>query len=243
MRRLLVVLAVVGCEPRTRTGPPVEDNEVERDGRPAARAVRDAGADGSAAVIPIAPALLAAPAWIGRELRTGLIAPQSTLATWTLQRDGNQAVLTVDRQTASGMDSTIGPWSAKQTRRYVGTFETSRQRLRFTLADGAERLELVCSRSVAIAAGAAAVRKPGRHRAGTEECGDRGGWSPARTRQVHVLRCRQPDDEPEDRDTDRVDLRLAAAPGIEYLYVNDDCIMQGGGWRVLAVDGAVAPVR
>jgi len=36
---------------------------------------------------------------------------------------------------------------------------------------------------------------------------------------------------------------FAPAPGVEWLYVNDDCVMQGGGFRWIAKDGAIASER
>ena len=65
--------------------------------------------------------------------------------------------------------------------------------------------------------------------------GDPGKFAPAATKKVEVLSCKHPDfDAP---------MIFGRAPGIEYLHVNDDCNMQGGGYRAIAADGSVAPVR
>jgi len=42
---------------------------------------------------------------------------------------------------------------------------------------------------------------------------------------------------------DPVPMPFADAPGVEYVHVNDDCDQQGGGYRAIAADGSVAPVR
>lgn len=66
------------------------------------------------------------------------------------------------------------------------------------------------------------------------ECGDTGAFSPATTEKVQVLLC---------TDEDEVRYAFAEGPGVEWLYVNDDCVMQGGGFRRIADDLSIAAPR
>jgi hypothetical protein len=65
---------------------------------------------------------------------------------------------------------------------------------------------------------------------------------PARTGKVEALRCGV--SETDDPTADRMEeMAFTAEPGVEFLAINDDCIMQGGGCRRIARDGSVANVR
>lgn len=265
MRRLVAVLILVGCDrsaPRNNpSSAPPASPQTTAAADPAIDAPGPSVAPGVAPAPPapstppaappgptplVIPASLArAPAQIGRVFHTGLIVRQSTLTTWTLRRDGGQALLTIDEQvSATRMSEDLGPWSAPTTRTFLGAAKTERTKTTFTLSDGTETRTLVCSPSAVSAAGATAVRRPGRRKPGQEECGDQGTWAPARRHLVNVLRCRDAaEDDTDDGESGDPDLRFARAPGIEFLYVNDDCSMQGGGWRDIPKDGSVAPPR
>ena len=39
-------------------------------------------------------------------------------------------------------------------------------------------------------------------------------------------------------DNDGMELAFAPSPGIEWLFVNDDCL-QGGGWRLVPADRSI----
>ena len=93
---------------------------------------------------------------------------------------------------------------------------------RFTFADA--KLELDCERDKLDVVGATAVRacqgkQPGR-------------WAPAATTKLDVLSCKLAGFD--------VPMPFAAAPGVEYVQINDAC---GGGYRAIAPDGGVAPTR
>ena len=44
-------------------------------------------------------------------------------------------------------------------------------------------------------------------------------------------------------DVSPVEFTFGEAPGIEFLFVNDDCIIQGGGLRRVPSDGSVSAIR
>jgi hypothetical protein len=193
--------------------------------------------------VPALPAELAnAPAWIYREFSTGQIRRDSTLTTFTLRRHTTRAMLTVDEQVARhpGLKS-IGPWSARSTKLYVGTVEQRHPSVRLVLAHGSDTLDLTCKPGTLAVAGATAVRRPNPTKPGQEECGDRGRWVPGATRKLEALRCELV---PQDEDPDRGErYAFVPAPGIEFLYVNDDCVIQGGGYRAIPKDGSIGAVR
>jgi hypothetical protein len=90
-----------------------------------------------------------------------------------------------------------------------------------------------CKRTKLDVAAATAVRVPVPR---VTECGNQGMWLPNKTKKVDALLCTHDPDDPNQ-------IGLAAAPGIEWLYVNDDCVMQGGGWRSIPKDGSVMRAR
>jgi hypothetical protein len=177
------------------------------------------------------PAVAAAPPSVFRFYSTGLV-PTKTgprLETWTLRHAGDRGMVLVERMAPDG--EAFEPASKTL---YLGTATDDGKTLTLTLAAGTDQLALACKREKLAIAGATAVRKP--HKKGKyKECGDPGRWVPDKTKSVEVLQCKHPDfDAP---------MPFAAAPGVEYLYVNDDCQMQGGGYRAIATDAAIAPVR
>jgi hypothetical protein len=199
----------------------------------------DAGTPGQAeSPLAVPTEVAAAPPWIYREFDTGLVVKASMLRTWTLRRAGSQAALTIETQIAkTAMSEELGPWSVAQTRTFVGSITTERTKTTLVLSNGSETMTLVCSPSSIRAAVATAGRRPGRPKPGEEECGNEGAWAPMRMRSYTTLSCKQTDQERSSL------IRFAAAPGIEWLYVNDDCTMQGGGYRAIPKDGSVAPPR
>jgi hypothetical protein len=174
--------------------------------------------------------LAAAPPWIFRFHTTGLILQQSRLETWTLRFTGGRATILVERKIAEQGQ----PWADEPQTLYIGTGGEDG----FVLTTvGNAKLDLACKRVKLDVAAPTAVRKP-HPRTGKfkEPCsGDPGRWVPAKTTKVDVLSCKLPDIE--------VPMPFAAAPGVEYLFVNDDCDQQGGDYRAIAADGSVAPVR
>ncbi|HEU0037426.1 MAG TPA: hypothetical protein VFQ53_42740 [Kofleriaceae bacterium] len=244
-RALLAVGILVGCDraerPPTPAPPP----------RDAAVAIVPIDA---VTVSPDAPTVASAPAWIYRELQTGAIVGRHTLTTYTLRQDGKQAALDVETRTTSKgqrpagskdpfMYESLVDWSAPTTKHYAGTVETAGAKLVFHLADGADPLELPCTKARRAVATPTAVRRPHPRKPDQDGCsGERGMWVPAAMTKLDVLSC---DPIPKDeQDGDRVErYAFAPAPGVEFLYVNDDCVMQGGGYRAIAADGSVGKIR
>lgn len=173
--------------------------------------------------------LAAAPAWIFRFHSTGKIVKQSRLETWTLRFVGDRATIFVERKLAESE----GPWAPAGTTLYTGTGDGTS----FSLAAaGQAKLDLACKREKLDVAAATAVRKPVASGKYKQPCsGDPGRWVPPKTTKLEVLSCKLPGFE--------APMPFAAAPGVEYLFVNDDCAQQGGDYRVIAADGSVAPVR
>jgi hypothetical protein len=177
------------------------------------------------------PALAAAPTSIFRFHSTGLV-PTKTgprLETWTLRALADRGMVSVERMTP-GENAT---WLPGTQSLYLGTATDDGKTLTLALAAGTDKLSLTCTRDKLEVAAANAVRKPSAKK--KSECGDTGAWSPAKTKSLAVLSCKDA----------RYDAPMifGPAPGIEYLFVNDDCVMQGGGYRQIAPDGAIAPVR
>ena len=194
---------------------------------------------------PAIPAsLAAAPAWITRRLDGGAMPSPQVLETFTLRREGTSALLTVTVQHATESMRTheVSPWSAVlSTKQYLGTFAEITNTLTLDVAAGAETLHFVCKRAKETVATATAVRRP--HPKAPGCTGDQGHWDPAATTPVDVLHCELPEGFQEAHGWFVPYLAFAPAPGIEWLFVNDDCSMQGGGWRRIAADGAIAGFR
>ena len=176
---------------------------------------------------------------------TGAINARSTLTTRTLQRFENQALLTVLEQTvnnSSEMTPThLKPFGAPTIRRFVGSVTTKGKRTTFDLADAGEKVTLECEMGNVNAAAATAVRASSR-KGGCN--GDRGHWVPSTMKRVEALRCGiEREAASIDSPDRREEMAFAAPPGIEFLFVNDDCVMQGGGYRFVPPDSAVGPIR
>lgn len=220
MRGLLLALAACGT-PAPKPETPVVATV------PADAARPDAPPDAPAPD----PELAAAPAQVFRFYSTGL-APSKDggrFETWTLRTHGDRGMVRVERMRPGDN----GTWIPNTQTLYLGTATDDGKTLTVTLASATDKLSLTCTRDKLDVAAANAVRRPSAKN--KQECGDTGAWSPAKTKSVGVLSCKDP----------RYDapMMFGAAPGIEYLYVNDDCVMQGGGYRQIAADGAIAPVR
>jgi len=181
-----------------------------------------------AAVVPTE--LTAAPAWIGRRFGTGLIVRQHTHDTQTLRRHGLQAMLTIETRISNGMMSEPLVWVAQPVKTFLGTAEDKAKVVTLTLTnvtDPTDTITLQCKRTTVPAARPTAVRGPSPK---AEECGDEGRWSPSSTKRVSVLSC--------DSAEGTAGIAFAPSPGIEWLYVNDDCL-QGGGYRQVKPDRSI----
>jgi len=176
--------------------------------------------------------------WVFRELGLGMIVSPRR-QTSILRRVGDRASLRVELDGAP-MESgdTPAAWSPVHRETFVGTSHRDRERTVFELVSArGTRLTLTCraDRLAVHRAGANLVPDPEFH----DECGNRGVWRPRATRTVAVLSCAA-----SDRDLDHYGqfgstaMAFAPAPGVESLYINDDCIVQGGGYRLRsAADG------
>lgn len=174
--------------------------------------------------------------WIGRTFHTGMIARQHTHETQILRRHGVLALLTIELRVAQSQMFEIGTWKAQPVTTYVGTSKQTAKVVTLDLtnmADATDRISMQCRTTTIAAAPPTAVRRatiPDH----VEECGDEGRWQPRTTKRMTVLRCAD-DDSTSD---DAPDLAFAPSPGIEWLYVNDDCL-QGGGWRQVPADRSI----
>lgn len=183
--------------------------------------------------------------YVFRTFSTGAIVARHQLATYRLRRTGTRATLTIEKQTAQarGMPGEITLWPPPAAPvSYSGTAVQRGALLELSLARDTASLRLHCRRVQEPVAAADAARTPS-DVAGTEGCGDEGTWSPPALTPVDALACMDAG-EP-GRPSHDTDGRLvfAAPPGIEWLYVNDDCAMQGGGLRRIPADGATARFR
>lgn len=165
--------------------------------------------------------LLAAPASVFRFHAEGA-APR--LETWTLRRAGGRAQIVVEHVTPAPAVTTT----------YTGAAREDGATLVLDVVAGSGRLALACTPETLAAAAPTAVRTPSARKPKGGTC-DPGRWVPAQTTKLEVLACKVPGfDAP---------MPFAAAPGIEYAFVDDGCALRGGDYRAIAADGAVAPVR
>ena len=225
MTRYFVLLAACSSSPSSTTTPSPP---------PPADAAIAIAIDAPVDAAPTVDAeLAAAPASVFRFYSTGLVPTRTgpRLETWTLRTAGDRGVVQVERMAHGDGDT----WTLASTSLYLGTATDDGKTLTLALAAGTDKLALACTREKLPVAAATAVRKP--HPKGKyKECGgDPGRWSPDKTKSIAVLQCKHPAfDAP---------MPFAPAPGVEYLLVNDDCQMQGGGYRAIGAGAAIAPVR
>lgn len=174
--------------------------------------------------------------WVARTYHTGVILRSSDLATYRLTVRGQEASLVITEQRRQQHRRETGAWEPVGERQLHGTVQRSGERHRFSFAEGGEAFD--CQRGPVAVAPASAGRMPSPG-ADDDECGDTGVWS-APSVEVDVLSCR-PVKAP-DVAGDDYRLVFAPPPGVEYLWVNDDCF-QGGGYRRIPADASIAPPR
>jgi hypothetical protein len=194
-----------------------------------------------------------------RRFSTGMVRTSSSLTTYTLRRSGTQATLEeIDAVLNHGNQlapDTYGKgWVESAPKLYAGpVVERGGGAFDLELTAGGEELALVCKPAKVEAAAANATRT---RSSKDMECGDRGAWRPGNLVAVDVIACRarpEGDEPPPPTDPDELSwhreeikkstLMFAAPPGLEYLYVNDDCRIQGGDLRLVAPNKAIAEVR
>ena len=256
-RWIALAIAIAACEPDAKPGPSIAPSAPADARDTVADATKPALAPAPAPTTTTIPDALAnAPAVIFRRYYTGMIAVP-TVVTFTLRRHDHAALLVVEKQSGKRIvrpganrrdDFVIGNWTVVSTTRYLGT-ATDAGVLALTDLDKPATLQLTCKNRRMVVAGPDAVRRPGvPPRGGCE--GETGRWVPAKTTRAELLYCYSAEPAsgaPEDSDWnaygDYMHVAFAPAPGVEWLYVNDDCIMQGGGFRWIAKDGAIASER
>ncbi len=176
--------------------------------------------------------------WIFRQLTVGAL-PRAHRTTFALAFEGERATLTETvehearalRMADADRDA---HWTIASQRTYRGPVRVVGGARELELAsDGVQPLQLHCeSRAVAVA-GAHAKRVASPGRPADAGCGDLGMWEPAATTRIDALVC-TPTLQPVDDADDDERFVFGAAPGIEWAFENDDCVLQGGGLRRIA---------
>jgi hypothetical protein len=190
-------------------------------------------------------ALVKAPKTVARRFLTGQISHDSTVETFTLQRVGDDALLTVESVRAENNGDKIGTWVKLSLVQYLGTATTEGDVITIKVSNKPLSQDLTCKKEKIEVAAATAVRGRDPTWAG-QECGDPGRWEPPATSKVEVLHCvptPAPSDSGPDEPAATDHLGFAPGPGVEWLYVNDDCVIQGGGWRKVGAKSSIAAVR
>jgi hypothetical protein len=248
--RFWIVVAAVpvlaACEHAAPSPSPVE-SPAPRVAPQVARAVPvdasvPADAPSDAAPPPDLDEVADAAPYVFREVSVGLIVTP-TRQTLILRRVGDQASLRMIVESAerpAGVN-TVWPeaWTVARTTTFVGQARRDGKRTRFHLTSAVGVvLDLACSgaRQAIHRRDASFVTEPrvaGRYYA---ECTGRGVWRPAATQTVDVLACSASDRQ---GDIDHFGqfggtaVVLALQPGVEAVYINSDCLLQGGGYRRL----------
>lgn len=254
MYRLVILCLVASCE---RRAPATKTDPVRKTLPADARTITspDAAPAPAISTTAIPPELANAPASVFRRYYTGMIT-EPAVVTFTLRRHDRAVLLTVQKQSGEatpvpgkGPNSSgvVRSWTVESTTRYLGTAKDNV--LSLIDVDKPSTLTLTCKNHQAAIARAGAVRKKGVPPKGGCE-GEVGRFVPSATTRAELLYCYSaepmsgaPDDGDWNGYGDDMHIALAPAPGVEWLYVNDDCSMQGGGFRWIAKDGAIANAR
>jgi hypothetical protein len=171
--------------------------------------------------------------WVGRSFSTGQVLKPERLRMNTLAIADGLARLTIEEQERQANGPGL-PFVQTSLETYEGRIEIVAPVIRLNFETTPKKFTLLCSFVFESVAKATAVRVPDPNY--RDECGNEGVWFPRKTKRIQVLHCQR-------------DIRLgesyafAALPGVEDLSVNDDCTMQGGGYRAISEDGSVKPVR
>jgi hypothetical protein len=209
MARLIACVLFAGCSSAGTPGP-----------APAVRIPEQAHAEGR----------------IFRQLRLSR-SPVATRTTFELVIDGGRATLVeldeqADRVQSVAQADRQARWTVATQRTYRGTFTPVTGAVELALeSEGVQPLQLHCTQRTVEAAGPGAVRVPSPDRRPGSSCDDRGAWDPAATSSVQALVCDAGVADPDGDDDDR--LVFADSPGLEYVSVNDGCVLRGGGLRIV----------
>ncbi len=193
-------------------------------------------ASAAAAIAPPAPPDCTEPprlgkeVWFGRHLSTGIFPGPSRLSRWRLGRTGTTATLVIEELSSpkvNGRATDEQPepgWICMGSTRWEGSASQSGV-FRLHTPTREEPLELRCTmRTLPVAPLAARrVRAPTR-----EECSN-SKWNTAARTPMKVLVCSH----------DGETTFLAAAPGVEHVNYDDECVDPFGAVRAIPPDGGV----
>jgi hypothetical protein len=203
---------------------------------------------GAPAAPPVAPvargtpvihnSVPAADRWVFRQLRVGKL-PIASRTSFELVLHGDHATLAETderehRALAMAEADRGAQWTIVAQRTYRGTARVRPGAVDLALgSDGVQPLELHCTERSVPAAAPGALRVPSPNRPADYECGDRGVWDPPGTTAVPSLLCNAGGASDADDEDDDDRLAFARPPGLEHASVNDDCVVQGGGLRIV----------
>jgi hypothetical protein len=193
-----------------------------------------AGTSGSAPAVR-SPVQAHAERRIFRQLRVGK-SPVATRTTFELVIDGGRATLVELDEQADHVQSVAqadrqARWTVATQRTYRGSARLLAGAVELALeSEGVQPLELHCTQRPVEAARAGAGRVPSPDRHPGDRCDHRGAWDPAATSSVQAVVCDAGVADPDGDDDDR--LVFADPPGLEYVSINDDCVLRGGGLRI-----------
>lgn len=174
-----------------------------------------------------------------RRLTVGARMPANR-STWQLSLDGDHATLVSTDQESPGsitvaLADRATNWTGSGSQVEKGPMRHDGDHLALDLESAKDSLFLRCWRKTLVVATAGAVRVPTPGHVG--DCSDPGVWSPATTTRIEALVCGQGDGLDDGQlagldgqagSLDETLWRFAAAPGIEFVEVNDDCFESAG---------------
>lgn len=172
---------------------------------------------------------------IFRQLRVGR-SPVARRTTFELVIDGSRATLVeldeqADRARSVAEADRRTRWAVATRRMYRGSATPVAGAVELALAsEGVQPLQLHCTRRAVDAVRTDAVPVPSQDRPPDDRCGDGGASNPAAAASVQALVCDAGASDPDGDDDDR--LVFGDPPGLEYVFVHDDC-RRGGGLRIL----------
>ena len=172
--------------------------------------------------------------WLGRAIITGEMPGPSNLRTYAIGRDGDKVTIVIQHQISNHRKGERFAWRCEESTTLTGTASQQGKTLVFHVADGktpGEPIDVTCTpRDLRVArANAVRVAIPS-----TMEGCKANRWARSPNVTQRALACT----------IDGTQLFVSAAPGLEHVTLDeDDCGDPTLALRVIARDGAVAPVR
>ncbi len=177
--------------------------------------------------------------WLGRQLSTGQMPGPSRLRTYAIGRDGGNATIVIQHQTAAKAKDAAFAWRCEESMTLTGTVTERGKHLVFQVADSKSPKdvhEVTCTpRDLRVARERAVrVAVPS-----TMEGCKANRWQPAANVAMRGYECTAASavwwQSP---------VFASSAPGLEHLTIDeDDCGAPSQALRVSTRDGAIAPVR